>query len=91
MCDLRGYVGRPEPGIKVGTYNRAKGLEFKWVLLPSLGSSAIGTEDTDLDELILRGSRLYVAMTRARDELTMSFAGILSPLLDSVLPAVEIV
>ena len=30
------YAGRPVPGVKVGTYHRAKGLEFERLFLPGL-------------------------------------------------------
>ncbi len=90
VCDLLKYAGRSAPGVKVGTYNRGKGLEFKRVLLPSLDSTALGM-GVNVDDLLRRGTGLYVAMTRARDELTMSFAGSLSPLLESVLERVDFV
>ncbi len=35
--DLQDYDGTPMPCIKVGTVNRAKGLEFGRVYLPRIG------------------------------------------------------
>lgn len=73
---LAGYSGRPTPGVKVGTYARSKGLEFKKVFLPGLsdGKFPWGARD-DVDSMLLQGSMLYVAMSRARDELAISFTG----------------
>lgn len=34
VCPLEGYEGNGVPGVKVGSYRRAKGLEFKRVFLP---------------------------------------------------------
>ncbi|GHF36034.1 DNA helicase [Streptomyces mashuensis] len=37
VCALERYDGRPVAGVKVGSYRRAKGLEFKHVHLPDPG------------------------------------------------------
>ena len=71
-------------GIGVGTYDRARGLEFRAVFLPRLGSTQFpeGTDDTggepqnidpdqDLESRQLELDRLYVAMTRAREHLLL--------------------
>jgi superfamily I DNA/RNA helicase len=73
---LSTYSGRPTPGVKLGTYARSKGLEFKKVFLPGLddGRFPWGAR-ADADSMILQGSMLYVAMSRARDELAISYAG----------------
>jgi superfamily I DNA/RNA helicase len=78
------YHGRPLPGVKVGTYNRAKGLEFKRVFLPNLGAWYPNCDRNDPDEMIERGSVLYVAMSRARDELTLTYVGVPSMFLRPV-------
>jgi superfamily I DNA/RNA helicase len=68
------YEGRPLPGVKVGTYHRAKGLEFERLFLPGLDDRfPFGTLDDDT--LVESGSVLYVAMSRARDQLVLSYAG----------------
>ena len=73
---LCGYSGRPTPGVKVGTYARSKGLEFKKVFLPGLDDGKFPWGDrNDMDSMLLQGSMLYVAMSRARDELTISYVG----------------
>ncbi|MBW8483953.1 UvrD-helicase domain-containing protein [Actinomadura parmotrematis] len=66
------YDATPAEAVKLGTYIRAKGLEFKQVYLPrhnaDLPASPPATApDTERAELARR--QLFVAMTRARDLL----------------------
>ncbi|MET7358215.1 UvrD-helicase domain-containing protein [Streptomyces sp. NPDC005562] len=80
VCLLEHYDGRPADAIKLGSYRRAKGLEFKHVYLPQhdaalsnrpsaeASSAAVVAETTREREELLR-SQLFVAMTRARDLL----------------------
>ncbi len=68
------YDGREVDAIKVGTIKRAKGLEFKQVLLPDVRCDQLGDGEPPGDEAEReRWERLrrelYVAMTRARDGL----------------------
>ncbi len=69
-------------GVRVGTYDRARGLEFRAVFLPRLGVSQFphGNGDTvethpeidpnqHLESRLLELDRLYIAMTRARELL----------------------
>jgi hypothetical protein len=77
--DLHNWNGRTAGAIKVGTIKRAKGLEFKQVLLAqapgklleplSEKSEAAIVERRELDR-----RELYVAMTRARDGLWVGLA-----------------
>lgn len=78
--NLSSYEGTPVDAVKVGTIKRAKGLEFKQVLVcavpPSLlagdarpPASEAGRERWDRDR-----RELFVAMTRARDGLWVSTA-----------------
>ena len=82
-------------GVHLGTMHKAKGLEFKAVIVLDCGDAiiphpaAIGGLDDPLDiEMASARERrlLYVAMTRARDELVVTWTGrpsrYLSPLLD---------
>ncbi len=72
---LKDYAGVPVEAVKVGTIKRAKGLEFKQVLLPRVDESLLtpsAVRDPDGSESLLerheRDRReLYVGMTRARD------------------------
>lgn len=80
---LLNYDGKPTSQVKVGTIKRAKGLEFKQVLLADVrtewlagtdgsfvaeGANGVGT-DADSEQRALLRRELYVAMTRARDGL----------------------
>ena len=71
---LTKYDGTPVDAVKVGTYQRAKGLEFKHVFLPRLEPDSIGEtkrfnedEETHAERIELLRRQLFVAMTRARD------------------------
>ena len=83
---LEDYKGRPVPGVKVGTYHRAKGLEFKRLFLPHLDDSYPRGDQNDPDEMVEAGSLLYVAMSRAKDELLLSYAGKPSMFIEALLP-----
>ena len=83
-----------QPGVRVGSMHRAKGLEFKTVLVA--GASAMylphpstlrDVEDPkDREDVVEQERRLlYVAMTRARDELVVSWAGESSEFLNPIL------
>ncbi len=72
------YDGKPSDAVKLGTFHRAKGLEFKHVLLPQLSDGPRRVrqgESTDdhRDRLELERRTLFVGMTRARDGLWMGY------------------
>ena len=82
--------------VQVGTMHRAKGLEFKAVLVLGCSDSEVpspvairGVDDPQDRETAEARERqlLYVAMTRARDELAVSWTGrpsrFLEPLIES--------
>jgi len=80
VCSLEHYDGRPVDAVKLGTYRRAKGLEFKHVYLPQHdaalldrpaadGTAAAEMPETAQEREELLRSQLFVAMTRARDVL----------------------
>lgn len=78
------------PGIKVCTLHSAKGLEFDSVLIPHFTSSAIPLNsvlnvitdpDEKLEQIKMERSLLYVGMTRAKNELVITFCGEPSPFL----------
>lgn len=76
--DLLDYDGVTTDQVKVGTFKRAKGLEFKYVLLPGLREGAVerwdGESDDSYRERAERMRReLYVGMTRARDGLWLGY------------------
>lgn len=90
VVPLTEYRGRETPGVKVGTYSRAKGLEFKRVFLPGLDDS-FPWGAGDIDSILLQGGQLYVAMSRARDELHLSHAGSPSLFLEPLAGTVDAV
>jgi superfamily I DNA/RNA helicase len=69
---------RTSDAVKVGTFKRAKGLEFKYVFLPALtdGPSTRWVDEGESAhrERVERERReLFVGMTRARDGLWLGF------------------
>ena len=71
--DLDKYDGTTVDAVKVGTVKRAKGLEFKHVLLAGvrggLVDGVLPAQEADQERFELERRELYVAMTRARDSL----------------------
>jgi hypothetical protein len=67
--DLHDYDGTVSNAVKVGTIKRAKGLEFRQVLVVRATSRFLSSSHVDLEseERALERRELYVAMTRARD------------------------
>ena len=86
----REAVGRGRPVVM--TMHRAKGLEFRKVLLFDVSEDSIPrslrdqrySEADRTDALLRERSLLYVAATRARDQLAISWSGRKSPLLEDV-------
>ncbi|WP_250563834.1 nuclease-related domain-containing DEAD/DEAH box helicase [Sphaerisporangium fuscum] len=76
---LEDYTGHPVNAVKLGTYRRAKGLEFKYVFLPhhdALTRALDGGNAADRERSEILRRQLFVAMTRARDVLWLgSVAG----------------
>ena len=77
VLELTHFDGKPVNAVKVGTIKRAKGLEFRQVLLVQVPANLLPSE-TDLvqpeegaaaEHTELQKRELYVAMTRARDGL----------------------
>ena len=67
------YDGTPTPGIKIGTVQRGKGLEFRHVFLPHHDRHIHNAQQAAdaADRLPLARQQLHVAITRARDSLWM--------------------
>jgi superfamily I DNA/RNA helicase len=85
---LEQYEGVPNEQVKVGTFQRGKGLEFKHVFLPRLDADGLheerrsGEDETahaERMELVRR--QVFVAMTRARDGLWGGWVGEPSPII----------
>ena len=81
---------RTRDGVRVATMHRAKGLEFGYVLIPGLTRSGFPPywlrkeaqeEGTEEQLLVQERSLLYVAMTRAKFGVYLSYTGKPSELL----------
>ena len=73
---LANFVGTSTSRVKIGTFKRAKGLEFKVVFLLGLGVDSFPspkrhwqTPEEYEERRALETTELFVAMTRARDGL----------------------
>lgn len=74
VIELETYDGAPVDAVKVGTIKRAKGLEFKQVLMPYLKEPQVGMGEPPVDgaereRWELERRELFVGATRARDGL----------------------
>jgi mRNA-degrading endonuclease RelE of RelBE toxin-antitoxin system len=73
--ELSRYEGVHEPFVRVGTFHRAKGLEFKHVVVTGLSAASWPPRRPGLDDVAQAEARArdvraaFVAMTRARDRL----------------------
>ncbi|MFD0000242.1 UvrD-helicase domain-containing protein [Nocardia sp. NPDC127526] len=67
--NLEDYIGVDEDMIKIGTVYRAKGLDFRAVLLPWFAKTAAeeGLSDSARDREDLAVNQRFVAITRARE------------------------
>lgn len=70
----------PSPGIYIGAYHSGKGLEFGAVIMPFLSADRVPLPDVvelfGEEEASAREARLlYVALTRARTDLLMTYSG----------------
>ena len=79
--ELAKFDGRPNQLIKLGTFHRSKGLEFKVVFLLDLSATSFPSrrragqsEIEHTEQKALQISQLYVAMTRARDSLYVLYS-----------------
>ncbi|MBO1330962.1 ATP-dependent helicase [Streptomyces sp. VRA16 Mangrove soil] len=87
--------GPHTPGVRVATMHAMKGLEFRCVAVVGVTASVLPfapqVTPADVDpiqhetDLLAEHCLLFVACTRARDALAVSWHGERSPLLDSVL------
>lgn len=73
-AELRNDVDYESDNVKVSTIESAKGHEFSVVYIMGLIEGLLPASGADSDELPREASRLYVAMTRAREKLVMSYS-----------------
>jgi superfamily I DNA/RNA helicase len=76
--NLEDYDGTTVDRAKIGTFKRAKGLEFTQVFLPWLPANASAqrngeSEAAYRERIELERRELYVGMTRARDGLWLGY------------------
>ncbi len=86
-----------EDGVNATTLHRLKGMEFRCVALVALGADQIpppaelagvtGDDASAAELLLAERSLLFVAGTRARDALAVSWHGAPSPLIEPLLSA----
>ena len=79
VLELTHYDGNPVNAVKVGTIKRAKGLEFKQVLVARASAQLLetawsSTDEAEAERRELDRRELYVAMTRARDGVWVGVA-----------------
>lgn len=93
VLKLHSNASLHDPGIRVGTMHRAKGLEFQAVAISAVEEGQVPhrraveeqTDPSDEEDALAQEQRLlYVAMTRARDELWLSWSGTPSRFLEGM-------
>jgi hypothetical protein len=81
---LDGETGLGDGQLFVSDLEQTKGFEFDLVCIVNCRSGAIPAPNSPPREWMKELSRLYVAMTRARLELCVSYAGAPSPFLEGL-------
>jgi len=79
---LRGERDPLHEGLVVSDLEQMKGYEFNLVAIVNCRKGSLPPEGTPAEESFRHGCRLYVAMTRARDELYLSYSGECTPWLN---------
>lgn len=74
---IRGQVGDASggDGVRLSTLDRIKGLEFSAVAIVGMGERNRRRSEPPADEEIRERNRLFVGMTRAKNELYVSYYG----------------
>lgn len=73
-AELRQDVHYESDNVKISTIESAKGHEFATVLIMGLVEGVLPQSNIQPHELAREASRLYVAMTRARESLFMTYS-----------------
>lgn len=74
-CDLKQDVDYESDCVKVSTIESAKGHEFCTVFIMHLIDGIIPKANPSREDLTREAARLYVGMTRARENLTLTYSG----------------
>jgi superfamily I DNA/RNA helicase len=82
------YQMRAEEVVVSDIYN-IKGFEFSLIILVGMGASEFPPKGVPAGEIWREALRLYVAMTRGRDEVCLVHAGEASPFLEAMKAAVS--
>ena len=81
---LNGDYTRDRTSMTVGTMSNVKGFEFSMIIIVGCSHGARPPTGSCADSAGRHAFRLYVAMTRGRDQVTMIFSGKPSPFLDQM-------
>lgn len=73
-AELRSDVDYESDNVKISTIESAKGHEFATVLIMGLVEGVLPHPNIQQHELSREASRLYVAMTRARESLYITYS-----------------
>lgn len=71
--DIRDNVPLDQPGVRVSTVESAKGFEFRTVILVGVSETVDAATEGETADLSGDAAKLYVAMTRAREKLIISY------------------
>lgn len=83
--ELKQDIDYESDNVKISTIESAKGHEFGYVYIAGIDSDVFSSDDEHEIETRREASRLYVAMTRARESLIMTYNGTHpSPLLHAI-------
>lgn len=81
---LTGDYTEDKNTVTVGTMSELKGFEFSLVVVVGCGDGFLPLKERCREEIWRDALRLYVAMTRARDSVFLSFSGKPSPFLEAM-------
>jgi len=93
------YEGEHAEGVLVGTFNRAKGLEFKEVFIPGMAASEWPSRwfvppgldnEQRMERIGLQLRTLFVGMSRARDRLVLLAGGPVNEWVDAAAWAMDV-
>jgi superfamily I DNA/RNA helicase len=87
--ELTGDYAEKEDTMTVGTMSNVKGFEFSVMIIVGCGAKMLPLPGRTADEHWRDALRLYVAMTRARDQVVMIYSGNASEILETMNEFIE--